>query len=486
MGDSIRHFREKVKSGIRYFLPNRKSIQAKFNCAFLLVSICPIILLQLINSSYSSTVLEDKIMNQSRNRLNLITQNISTKIDSYDDILDQLCVDDELVDMASKLDSVSNLDFYKSYALIRDKLDLLTFSKKGLAGITVVSQGNNAVSSNNLASSKTILYDSKTLNRIYSETVRTASSVVDSIPFTVNSTDGEHYLIAYSKRIVDLKTLRTVGVAIVSIDENELYSAGNPEGTNETPPDSYTFIVNGKGIIVSSPNKASIGRQMELASGKAFYENLRTDAGVFAGRPIISSEVRMDDFDWRLIELIDERSLMGNIWNMQRISMLVTILCVAVSLVISLVISRRFTASIRSVILAMKAAQKGDYSIQVDLEQEDEIAAIAGAFNSMMQRINELVTKLNQQMHEVYRATQRQKEAEIRALEAQISPHFLYNTLDTINWMAIDKGEFEISDMLNSLAAILRYSIDRSNEVVPIASEAEWLKKYLFLQKKSF
>ena len=69
------------------------------------------------------------------------------------------------------------------------------------------------------------------------------------------------------------------------------------------------------------------------------------------------------------------------------------------------------------------------------------------------------------------------------ALEAQLNPHFLYNTLDTINWIAIGRKEFEISRAITALAVILRYGIDNSNGIVTIREEYEWLKQYLFLQQ---
>ena len=75
------------------------------------------------------------------------------------------------------------------------------------------------------------------------------------------------------------------------------------------------------------------------------------------------------------------------------------------------------------------------------------------------------------------------RRAEITALEAQINPHFLYNTLDTINWMAIDKDECEISNAINTLATILRYAITNSNGTVTVEDETEWLKKYVYLQQ---
>ena len=73
------------------------------------------------------------------------------------------------------------------------------------------------------------------------------------------------------------------------------------------------------------------------------------------------------------------------------------------------------------------------------------------------------------------------RNAEIKELEAQINPHFLYNTLDTINWMAIDREAYDVSNAIGSLAYILRYGINNSNGIVTVQEEAEWLKQYIFL-----
>ena len=93
------------------------------------------------------------------------------------------------------------------------------------------------------------------------------------------------------------------------------------------------------------------------------------------------------------------------------------------------------------------------------------------------------IKKANQQERE---SMVREKNAEIRSLEAQINPHFLYNTLDTINWQAIEQQQFSISQMITKLAQILRYSIHNSNEIVTIRTELEFLKKYIYLQQQRF
>lgn len=123
----------------------------------------------------------------------------------------------------------------------------------------------------------------------------------------------------------------------------------------------------------------------------------------------------------------------------------------------------------------MQIAKEGHLDVQINEMKKDEISIIMESFNSLMNKLNNLMTETKE-------ATFKQKEAEIRALEAQINPHFLYNTLDSINWMAIEKEEHDISRMLKSLAEILRYSIQNSNELVTISEEINWLKKYMILQ----
>ena len=87
-------------------------------------------------------------------------------------------------------------------------------------------------------------------------------------------------------------------------------------------------------------------------------------------------------------------------------------------------------------------------------------------------------------MEAVKQSTVEQKNAELQAMEAQIDPHFLYNTLDTINWKALECDEFEISSMVGALADILRYSIRNPGDMVSISQELSWLERYIMLQKE--
>jgi len=162
----------------------------------------------------------------------------------------------------------------------------------------------------------------------------------------------------------------------------------------------------------------------------------------------------------------------------QRIAVTVILVTVALLLAIIFYISGRLTRSIDAVAAAMNAAAAGELSARVAIggDMPAEIERIADNFNSMIGKIGDL-------LREVQEASTKQRNAEIAALEARVNPHFLYNTLDTINWMAIDREEYEISGAINALADILRYGIDESNGEVEVRREVEWLRKYVFLQR---
>lgn len=118
--------------------------------------------------------------------------------------------------------------------------------------------------------------------------------------------------------------------------------------------------------------------------------------------------------------------------------------------------------------------------------KNEGINIIVDKFNTMAGHIYSLTRKVELEHKNTEKEMELRRIAEIKTLEAQINPHFLYNTLDTINWMAIENNESEISEMIGALGSLLRYSVTNIDMVVLVKAEIEWIKKYLYLQKKRF
>ncbi|PLR78682.1 two-component sensor histidine kinase [Bacillus sp. V3-13] len=163
--------------------------------------------------------------------------------------------------------------------------------------------------------------------------------------------------------------------------------------------------------------------------------------------------------------------------NQLRILLCLAVLCgIAISFILGFVLSKPLVRSIHTLQKAMAEVEKGNLSKRVESFSDDEIGQLGKGFNHMVDEIDRLVS-------EVYRTSLREKEAEIRALQSQMNPHFLYNTLESINMLAITNGNLDVSDMVTSLGKLLRYTIDNSAKIVTLQEELSFIHSYITIQQ---
>ena len=127
----------------------------------------------------------------------------------------------------------------------------------------------------------------------------------------------------------------------------------------------------------------------------------------------------------------------------------------------------------------MKLVERGNFGIQTEIGQMNEIGQLGRTFNMMVGRIKTL-------MDEIIQNQESKRKSELQLLQAQINPHFLYNTLDSIVWMAEQKQHEEVVLMTSALAKLFRASITKDQEIVPIRVEAEHIANYLLIQKMRY
>jgi two-component system sensor histidine kinase YesM len=179
---------------------------------------------------------------------------------------------------------------------------------------------------------------------------------------------------------------------------------------------------------------------------------------------------------WKTYSLIAEENIFRESGALKKeilLSVAVSTLCISAAIAF---IAYAITQPINRLSEAMRSAQERNFDIRLPNRRKDEIGRLTDSFNDMIGRINTLV-------NEVYQEKLAQKNAEIKALQAQINPHFLYNTLDSINWMLLDRGDKDISDIVISLGSLMRYCIDAKAPLVALAEEFEYVASYLRIQK---
>lgn len=182
---------------------------------------------------------------------------------------------------------------------------------------------------------------------------------------------------------------------------------------------------------------------------------------------------------WKLVSVIPMAQLNAtrnmNTWLAIFISVLFTLL----ALFLSSYLSNHFTAPFLQIQAAMKAVEEGDFSIALMPVGKDELADLTGSFNRMVQQLQELVNSVYEQQAQL-------RKSEFKALQAQINPHFLYNSLDSIVWlMRMDRVNDAIT-MLQNLTTLFRISLSKGRELIPLRSELRHLNSYLTIESMRY
>ena len=240
------------------------------------------------------------------------------------------------------------------------------------------------------------------------------------------------------------------------------------------PISQYTFIVDKKGQILCT-NRTVQPKWLEKI--ETTFQN---------GERSFILEWDQETYDvfgqyngltgWKTYSVVAVQDIFPQAAQLRGTIAMIVMLAVFAGLVAVTVLSCSITAPIRELSNAMKQVEQENFDIEIQSRRKDEIGHLITSFHYMVGKIRQLIC-------EVYQKKIEQKNAEIRALQAQINPHFLYNTLDSINWMLIERDEQDISDVVISLGEILRYAVGGQNHLVPLGSEARYIESYLFIQK---
>jgi len=240
-------------------------------------------------------------------------------------------------------------------------------------------------------------------------------------------------------------------------------------------------VVNGKGELVVSSletlNESDIKTISDLSL--APYQDIKGKMSVFQGEPMLFNSKSLGYSNWKIISMVPMNNIMKNSIKLRNYSLLTLLALSLVAYGIAKYVSMHLTHRITELLKKMKKAQQGDLNQKVAVGGTDEIAEIQINFNRLLENLKEL-------MEERYRMGIEIKHAELRALQAQINPHFLYNTLELINWKASSYEVGEVDELIKLLAKFYKLSLSQGRDVIYISDEIEHVKTYLEIQNKRF
>lgn len=280
--------------------------------------------------------------------------------------------------------------------------------------------------------------------------------------------------ICIAKAILDLTTMKPIGYINI-VYEREYF--GDIVKDNSTEYSGASYVVDRDGIIVVTNHEKYLGTRFPVAiealreTDTSRYDILNdTNSFYYVGNEMPNG--------WTLVEAVSVKEFYKNTYRVIGLTGIFLLGILILSFFSINMATKHIARPTQDLLESMKLFGKGNLSHRVEVKTTDEIGQIGSEYNRMAENIETLIEK-------VYKMEITQKQAEIDFLCMQINPHFLYNTLDTISWMAIMQGNLDISEMTISLADLLRAMI-KKDRFVTVEEEMKTVKDYLLIQGQRF
>jgi len=235
-----------------------------------------------------------------------------------------------------------------------------------------------------------------------------------------------------------------------------------------------TFIMNGQGIIVSHTDKSKISTNARLDE----ILDKKDGSTEIDGKLVVYKYI--EDWDWYVIGTLPINYLLRDNNVMLLAILLIVIITVFLASFISLLFSKHLLRPFNDLIYRMSMVSRGDLTTRINLSDHGyDFEQVSKGFNLMVEQINVLMQRIVDEQKQL-------KEIEFKALQSQINPHFLYNTLESIHWQALMSGQREISTMVKALAGFYRITLSRGEAIIPLRSEWQHVENYLTIQEMRY
>jgi two-component system, sensor histidine kinase YesM len=284
--------------------------------------------------------------------------------------------------------------------------------------------------------------------------------------------DEYKWVVSISKQMPISSPKYARGVLLVDLNYNIINDLCNQIQLGQR---GYVFILDPTGDLIYHPQQQLIYTGLKTEDIRTLLQTSDSTFHVQEAEQSKIYTVRTTNFGWKIVGVTYPEDLIGNKKEMQFTSAMWGLLSLIIAIAISILLSITLTRPIKQLEVHMKQVERGNFDIRVDVEGTNEISKLSRTFNLMIGKIKELMVQTVQDQ-EVKRIS------ELKALQAQIQPHFLYNTLDSIIWMAEMGKVEEVVTMTSALSKLLRSSISKGEELIPIAVELAHIQNYLTIQ----
>lgn len=287
---------------------------------------------------------------------------------------------------------------------------------------------------------------------------------------------GQYFSVLYPAREIGQQNI--FGMIGVEINVALLHQLSQYD--NLDPYQGAMMILDQEGGLVYAEEEKRAAEQLELIQPENI---LQTEYGSYTATvdqvPTLVVFERCNPYGWYLVKLIPMQAILSTANNLTTVIWAIGLVALLVLLAASYYLADRVTRPLRELQQQIQRIEMGNLNLELPLGQQGEVYELASSFQKMLLRLKD-------SLEEIYETERQKRELEINLLQHQIYPHFLYNTLDSINWLARMQNAKTISQMITALNRMLRMSIYNGDEMNTIEDELTVVNSFLVLQKLGY
>ena len=298
---------------------------------------------------------------------------------------------------------------------------------------------------------------------------------------TKKDEDGNAYILL-GRRFQNFYTGQNLGYLVIYIKERAIHDVLK----NMIVPDrGFSFLMNDDAYILSYPDPQAVGSTVFDADVFRTENGTNFKQTVYNGKPsVIAAYALQGGFrnlglDWNVISVISDEKLLEKVNQIQNYAIVIQLAAICLAILISLYVSAGIIKPVRRLNLRINQFTGANGFVAPYRKKKDELAVLESSFNEMVIRIQELIERNNEEKD-------RQREKELIALQAQINPHFLYNTLDAIGWLAKIHKQNEIEQMVIALSNFYWLSLHKGDKYITVEEEIGIVKSYVVIETLRF
>ncbi|MGL5327642.1 MAG: sensor histidine kinase [Peptostreptococcaceae bacterium] len=441
----------------------KRSISKRLITSFLIISMLPIILTFLLVHKTSLKLIKNSIIENDKISSQLISDSITTYISKFDSITNEIIWNNKLMYNIPKYDELNDKEKEVFNEQLSNLIKVRTTYASDIADFTILTSDLKQIHNEGFSY---IPYDEK-IKYILNTTPNNSTINWSSIR------KGKSNYIVTAKSIKSGNEV--YGYVFLAMKEKVLINMFKDYNKNFG---GAGFILDKNNRIIAANCKIDESKLCSYEISTEKLEKISNSSSIVKinNKKYMISSKGINYAPWNLISIIPYDYIYSTYINVYKIYIIIAIMIMIITIFIAIIIYKSITQPLDEIVTAMNKMDKFTVGETMQISGSDEISFIMKKYNEMSKGMQNLINDVKQKEIE-------KKEVTLRLLQAQINPHFLFNTLGSLRYLSIMKGDDIVSNGLEALAKLLRNIILNKDDFVSIDEEIENVKNYITIQK---